>query len=84
MRSRERNLSYKTFRLIGPEVSTMDQIIDLIKVGIDPLFLLGAGPTTILQRAETYARNAWTGLEAKLKDEEARRGVLLAGFNVSL
>jgi exosome complex component RRP42 len=65
----------QTFRLIGPEVSTMDQIRDLIKVGIDPLFLLGANPATILQRAETYARNAWTGLEAKLKDEEARRGV---------
>jgi len=47
----------QTFRLIGPEVSTMDQIRDLVK------------------RAETYARNAWTGLEAKLKDEGARRGV---------
>ncbi|KAF8556704.1 ribosomal protein S5 domain 2-like protein [Imleria badia] len=47
----------QTFRLVGPEVSTMDQIRDLIK------------------RAETYARNAWVGLEAKLKDEEARRGV---------
>ncbi|KAN0088675.1 Ribosomal protein S5 domain 2-type fold [Tylopilus felleus] len=47
----------QTFRLVGLEVSIMDQIRDLIK------------------RAEAYARNAWTGLEAKLKDEEARRGV---------
>ncbi|KAG8215822.1 ribosomal protein S5 domain 2-type protein [Butyriboletus roseoflavus] len=47
----------QTFRLVGSEVSTMDQIRDLIK------------------HAEPYARNAWTGLEAKLKDEEARRGV---------
>ncbi|KAN0078313.1 hypothetical protein V8E55_010370 [Tylopilus felleus] len=29
----------------------------------------------LIKRAETYARNAWTGLEAKLKDEETRRGV---------
>ena len=77
MRSREGNLSYKTFRLIGPEVSTLDQITDLIRVGIDPLFLLGPDPATILQRAETYARNAWTGLEAELKDEEARREALM-------
>ena len=27
----------QTFRLIGPEESTMDQIRDLVKVGIDPL-----------------------------------------------
>ncbi|KAG9315145.1 ribosomal protein S5 domain 2-like protein [Chiua virens] len=47
----------QTFRLVGPETSTMDQIRDLIK------------------RTETYARNAWAGLEAKLKDEEARRGI---------
>ncbi|KAF8130595.1 ribosomal protein S5 domain 2-type protein [Boletus edulis] len=47
----------QTFRLIGPEVSTIDQLRGLIK------------------RAESYARNTWTGLEAKLKDEEARRGV---------
>ena len=53
----------------------MDQIRDLIKVGIVLLFFLGANPATDVQRAETYARNAWTGLEAKLKDEEARRGV---------
>ena len=66
----------QTFRLIGPEVSTMNQIRDLVKVGIDPLWFppLGAD-LAMLQRAETYARNAWTGLEAKLKDEEARRGV---------
>jgi len=47
----------QTFRLIGTETSTMDQISGLIK------------------HAETYARNVWTGLETKLTDEEARRGI---------
>lgn len=67
----------QTFRLVGLEVSIMDQIRDLIKVHRSPLWspVFGADPAMILQRAEAYARNAWTGLEAKLKDEEARRGV---------
>ncbi|KAI9570057.1 ribosomal protein S5 domain 2-like protein [Boletus coccyginus] len=47
----------QTLRLVGSDVSTIDQIRHLVK------------------RAETYARNAWTGLEAKLRDEEARRGI---------
>ncbi|KIJ67304.1 hypothetical protein HYDPIDRAFT_173892 [Hydnomerulius pinastri MD-312] len=29
----------------------------------------------LITRAEQYARNVWAGLEAKLKEEEARRGV---------
>ncbi|KAF9220578.1 ribosomal protein S5 domain 2-like protein [Gyrodon lividus] len=29
----------------------------------------------LIKHAEKYARNIWTGLEAKLKEEEARRGV---------
>lgn len=67
----------QTFRLVGLKVSTIDQIRDLIKVSIDLFygFLFRADPAVMLQRAETYARNAWTGLEAKLKDEETRRGV---------
>ncbi|KAH0835685.1 ribosomal protein S5 domain 2-type protein [Lanmaoa asiatica] len=67
----------QTFRLVGPEVSTMDQIRDLIKVDINLLYvplIFGADPAVMFQCAETYARSAWARLEAKLKDEEARRG----------
>ena len=66
----------QTFRLVGPEVSTMDQIKDLIKVGHPSWFTVLETHTAMTsQRAEAYARNVWTGLEVKLKDEEARRGV---------